>query len=253
MIEEISAEFLLNSLYPEVADGWSVCHRGTFYRNYSPDVMAVPEGEGGVVELARDSYLSLLPESFVSEEDDLRGDDKRWLYTRLHQRLNVLRDAFAPVDTVFFGHRMRIEGQTSELLGMKLRHVLRHCFGYDMDAETDVLRLEAAVLLPYVRYMRGDVDLAGRLLALISGHEVSIDRGSFSEYDNTVASMPMVTYTIRIDGLDADSYARRSEELGPLTEFLRERLLPFDMVVRFAVCGTNVEQSLLGYNAFLRE
>ena len=253
MIKEISAEFLLNRLYPEVADQWAVCHRGTFYRNYSPDVMSLPEGGEGVVELARDSYLSLLPESFLSEEGDLRGGDKRRPYARLHQRLNLLRDAFAPIDSVFFDHRMRLEGQTSELLGMKLGYVLRHCFAYDMEAETSQLRLEAAVLLPYVRYMRGDIALVGRLLSLISGHDVSFRKGSFSDYDNTVASLPMVTYTVRIDGLDSAAYARRSEELRPLADFLREHLLPFDMVVRFEVCGSNASQTLMGYNASLHE
>ena len=41
MNKEISAEMLLGHLYPELELLWTVRHRGTFYRNYSPDVMDI--------------------------------------------------------------------------------------------------------------------------------------------------------------------------------------------------------------------
>ena len=43
MNKEISAEMLLGHLYPELELLWTVRHRGTFYRNYSHDVMDIDE------------------------------------------------------------------------------------------------------------------------------------------------------------------------------------------------------------------
>ena len=55
---DISAEFLLNYLYPDRMDQWEVDCAGTFYRNYSEDILAIDE-EKGAVRLARDSFLRL--------------------------------------------------------------------------------------------------------------------------------------------------------------------------------------------------
>ena len=42
-ISELKAEVLLNHLYPELAERWIVKNEGTFYRNYSEDVMRIDE------------------------------------------------------------------------------------------------------------------------------------------------------------------------------------------------------------------
>ena len=56
---DISAEFLLNYLYPESTDRWQVDCAGTFYRNYSPDVLSV-DPEHRVVRLARDRFPAVV-------------------------------------------------------------------------------------------------------------------------------------------------------------------------------------------------
>ena len=56
---DISAEFLLNYLHPDQMDQWEVDCAGTFYRNYSEDILAIDE-EKGAVRLARDSFLRLI-------------------------------------------------------------------------------------------------------------------------------------------------------------------------------------------------
>ena len=43
---DISAEFLLNYLYPDRMDQWEVDCAGTFYRNYSEDILAIDEEKG---------------------------------------------------------------------------------------------------------------------------------------------------------------------------------------------------------------
>ena len=43
---DISAEFLLNYLHPDQMDQWEVDCAGTFYRNYSEDVLTIDEEKG---------------------------------------------------------------------------------------------------------------------------------------------------------------------------------------------------------------
>ena len=69
---DISAEFLPNYLYPESTDRWQVDCAGTFYRNYSPDVLSV-DPEHRVVRLARDSFLRLLPQGVIAQDNALKG------------------------------------------------------------------------------------------------------------------------------------------------------------------------------------
>lgn len=67
MLNEISAEMLLEQLYPELTEEWSVRCKGVFYRNYSDDAMRV-DPEERQVELARDGFLQLLPSSLLTED-----------------------------------------------------------------------------------------------------------------------------------------------------------------------------------------
>ena len=55
MLNEISAEMLLEQLYPELTEEWLVRCKGVFYRNYSGDAMRV-DAEERQVELARDGF-----------------------------------------------------------------------------------------------------------------------------------------------------------------------------------------------------
>ena len=56
MLNEISAEMLLEQLYPELTEEWLVRCKGVFYRNYSSDAMQV-DAEERQVELARDGFV----------------------------------------------------------------------------------------------------------------------------------------------------------------------------------------------------
>ena len=63
-LSEISAEMLLNYLYPDLADRWIVQAEGTFYRNYNSDLLAYDD-EAAVVQLSRDSFNQLLPQGLL--------------------------------------------------------------------------------------------------------------------------------------------------------------------------------------------
>ena len=70
-ISQIRAEVLLNYLYPEMSRTWMVQSKGTFYRNYNQDILALYEKEDKAI-LTRDGFLRLLPEGLLTRDDDLR-------------------------------------------------------------------------------------------------------------------------------------------------------------------------------------
>ena len=120
-ISQISAEMLLNYLFPELREKWTARYAGTFYRNYNNDHLSVYEDTAEVV-LARDGFLKLLPEALLSDENELRGDNFAEKYHKLERRKKLFSEAFLPFDTFAFKQKLRIEQQTSELLQAKLTY-----------------------------------------------------------------------------------------------------------------------------------
>ena len=70
-ISALRAEVLLNHLYPEQSDSWVVTNKGTFYRNYSEDVLQL-DANLSQVSLSRDGLLRLLPQGLVNTKDELK-------------------------------------------------------------------------------------------------------------------------------------------------------------------------------------
>lgn len=81
----ISAESLLNYLYPDDIDRWGVDCAGTFYRNYSPDVLNLDE-DNWTVRLSRDSFLRLLPQGIIAKDNALKGKDFEQKYEQFKKR-----------------------------------------------------------------------------------------------------------------------------------------------------------------------
>ena len=108
---------LLGHLYPELELLWNVHNRGTFYRNYSADVMNIDEDEV-TVDLARDGILKLLPPALLTGDFELtktnadgmrQKKDFKTRYEEMTKRLHLLEEAFVPVDTFNFRNRLATE------------------------------------------------------------------------------------------------------------------------------------------------
>ena len=113
-ISQISAEMLLNYLYPELGEKWVAQYAGTFYRNYNNDHLSVYEETAEVV-LARDGFLKLLPEALLSDENDLKGGNFSEKYEKLEQKKKIFQEAFMPFNTFSFRQKIRMEKKLSEL------------------------------------------------------------------------------------------------------------------------------------------
>jgi hypothetical protein len=233
-MSDISAEMLLNHLYPDMEEQWKVQNMGTFYRNYNCDVLSW-NAETKEVQVARDGFARLLPQGLLFQNDSLKGDDKEHGISEQNSRMRLLRDMFQPFDTFAFRQKLTIERQVSALLDSKLEYVLKTYFHFDLAAEQNPYVREMGVLLPFVRNMRGDLLLIRDLLAALLGCEVTMTKGRYSHTDNTRCWLPMVKYELLVSHLAAEQYLQLSESIEPLRLFLQEWLLPFEVKSLLAV------------------
>lgn len=256
-ISQIRAEVLLNYLYPEMNRKWMVQGKGTFYRNYNQDVLALYKKENKAV-LSRDGFLRLLPEGLLTRDDDLRGEDFSKKYEELEWRRELLNEAFSPFDTYVFRKKLEVERQASELLEQKLSYLLKEYFNFDIEAEQSDLVKEAAMILPFVSRWRGDLGLVCNMLGALMHCEVEMVKGRYSPVDTTRLWLPQVTYKLLIEGLTPDTYQERVKSLEPLAAFLKEWLIPYDVkcvieIKQHLVPQKPEEGLMLNYNTELNQ
>ena len=251
-IPHIRAEVLLNRLYPELEQQWKVRQKGSFYRNYTQDILFLDE-ETQELELSRDGLLNLLPEGLYNLQDELKGEDMHAKFKQQEQRMHLLREAFIPIDTYWFKQNLFVERQVCELLEEKLEYVLSTYFNFDLAKEQDPLVKEVAVMLPFVSCKRGDFGFVRQLLETVLHCDVLMEVGRYSHTDNTIRWLPMVRYDVLITGLTAERYKQQNESLESLRYFITEWLMPMEVVCRILVKEYGVPQQtdsrlVLDYN-----
>ena len=219
-LSEISAELLLGYLYPELAGQWMARHAGTFYRNYNSDVMALYPDEPTVV-LSRDGFMQLLPQGMLA------GKNK--------EQIQVLNDAFLPIDAYWFNTKLQVELQVSRLLQAKLDYVLREYFGFDLSTQTNPYIRQTAVLLPFVRSKRGDFAFIRELISTMVHCPVEMKVGRYSDADTTVAWLPRLQWTLLINDLSNDQYNQLMSDLQPWFDFIRQWLIPVEIKCEFEI------------------
>ena len=254
-IPEIRAEVLLNYLYPEAGNQWTVQNEGTFYRNYNSDLLTI-DAEEMKAETARDSFIKLLPQGLITLDTDLKGEDAAEKFKQLQIKLRLLRETFKPIDTFQFRDSVFIEKQVDNLLQNKISYVLNTYFGIDLDKIENRYVREAAILLPYVSKRRGDFGFVADLLKVLFKCEVKMTTGRYSHTDSTRQWLPMVRYEMLIPGLSQDEYLEKNAELKPLKDFIQEWFIPVEVWCQIDIKEHNVHQQtntriILGYNTEL--
>lgn len=254
---QVSAEMLLNYLYPEMEGDWIVDNKGTFYRNYNEDVLALYVNEKRV-ELSRDSFLKLLPQGILTSDDDLKkAKDIAAKTKEIEGRIHLLKEAFLPLDTWHFRKTLEIEREVAELLRGRVEHLLKEYFGFDMAAEENPYVKRMAVLLPYVKGWRGDFTMLRRVMEMMFSCRVYMTRGRYSQTDSTLGWLPYVRYDLQIRGLNAEEYKAKSKELQRFADFLCEWFIPAEMVCHVRIkddthLSSHISQPIvLDYNSHL--
>ena len=252
-IPEIRAEMLLSLLYPELEEQWVAYHDGTFYRNYSHDILDLQPGDA-CVRLSRDSILGLLPPGLISGDEELRKGDRGEKHDSLEQRIRILLEAFLPFDTFSFRRTLKAERNIEELLEDKLGYILRTYFGFDLAAEQNPYVRAFAALLPCIRHRRGDTQLLRSLLGSVFDCEVRMSEHRYSESDSTRAWLPEIRYELLIPGLTSETYRDLSRDMEPLRDFLGEWFVPMDVRLSLQIrhpLPAAGQQPLLDYNTLL--
>ena len=231
---DISAEYLLNYLYPDRTDQWQADCAGTFYRNYSPDILSLEE-ERQTVRLARDGFLRLLPQGVIAPDNALKGKDFEQKHEQLKKKEELLKDLFRPVDTLNFRFRLRIGKEAEELSGGKLALLLKRYFGYDLEQEENPYIRKTAPLLPLVSHLRADFGFLHTLLKSLFGCPVEMTTGRYTWDEGNGYSQPAVSYHLLVPDLTTEAYNELKQAIDPFADFIREWFIPFDTHCTIAV------------------
>ena len=256
-ISQIKAETLLNYLYPEGDRDWIARDEGSFYRNYNYDLLSFDDDSQEVV-MARDGFLEMLPQGVLTLGDDMNGEDSAEKYKKVQRRLKILREAFVPFDTFNFRQEVTQERLVSELLQVKLSHILHTYFDIDIDKIESPLVREMVVLLPYVSSKRGDFGFIGSILGALLHCHVVVITGRYSKTDTTRSWTPRVRFELQIPGLSPEEYREKDETLEPLREFICEWFIPVEVKCEIVIKDHQSERQTntrltLGYNTELNQ
>ncbi len=218
----------LNLLYPEEADKWIVKDKGTFYRNYTPDILSIDE-KTYEVSLSRDGFTKLLPQGLITTDDELKGEDFSDKYEELAKRKRLLQEVFKPIDSFTFRRRLFIESKVSQLLDDKTGYLLRKFYHLDISKEQNPYVKLLAMILPYISKLRANFGLVRDLLQTLIGCEVEMTTGRYSEKDTTRYWLPWLKYDLLIDNLTNSQYNELRQDILGLEQFINEWFMPFDV------------------------
>ena len=226
-IHGIRAEVMLNYLYPEMTERWVANCKGTFYRNYSEDIMRIDEEEGWV-SLSRNGMLKLLPQGLITTECELKGKDFKSKYEELRRRESRLEDMLRPFDTRRLRRSLKEEARLAELLENKLDTFLKTFFHIDRSAEKNIYIRQMMALLPMVNRRRGDIMALCDVLYVLLGHRVTMKTGIYNWNEQRRDTQPMVEYQIWMPSLTNKEYNEIQKQVEQLQLFLQEWFIPFD-------------------------
>lgn len=224
---DINAEFLLNYLYPDQTDQWQAECAGTFYRNYSPDILSI-EKDKTTVRLARDGFLRLLPQGIIAPDNALKGKDFEQKYEQLKKKEELLKDLFKPIDTQNFRFRLHIEKEIAQLSGNKLTLLLKQYFNFNLEEEKNPYIRKTAPLLLLISQLRADFSFLRTLLKHLFECSVEMTTGQYTWDEGYEYSQPAVFYYLIIPNLTNEAYNELKQAIDPFIDFIREWFIPFD-------------------------
>ena len=252
---DISAEVLLELLYPELCDKIVVKSEGTFTRGYSRDLLSFDPATFEAT-LSRDGFIKTLPQGLLTSESELKSGEFSDKHNKLKRRVRLLGDVFAPIDSFVFRQRLQTERKVSDLLEGRIDFILKNYFGVDRGKiESDYVR-ELATLLPFVSRLRAHLPFIKSIVSSITGYETELVTGRYSSRGNTRKWRPLVRVNVLVPNLPHDEYLALSKKLEPLEDFLREWFVPVEAYFALEVKHHGASQSIdehlmLDYNVEL--
>ncbi len=237
--KNIKAEVLLNYIYPELSDKWVAKNKGTFFRNYSDDIMDL-DTNNNIVELSRDGFLKLLPPGFLANKDEFLGANtspkaRKNVSIAERKRQELLKDLFVPIDTLNLRNYLKLESNIAKIHNNKLYYILKEY--YEIDAN-EIKNKYIDYILPFVLFskqLRGDIGFVQSVLSVLLDCKVDMKKGRYTQSHWEACSLPQVEYTLHIPQMTNAQYNELINELNPFFDFIREWFIPFDLHTEFYV------------------
>lgn len=215
--QELRAELLLTTLYPEVQE-WEAKYGSFFSRNYTGDLRNV---EDNTVTLSRNGLYDILPEKLFFDDSELRFLESRDLGFKLsevYEEEKNIMTYFRPFDSFLFNQSVRLQKIVNHIVDHKTEMLLKLLFDYDIDAETNPYVRMMAPLLIHVADIRADIDLIAKILSEILDCKV--------EY--RILSPDNLLFIVNKLQLDSKGYASFMKELKPLFDFVQYWFMPME-------------------------
>ena len=217
--QELKAELLLSTYYPEVKE-WIAQYGSFFSRNYSGDLRSC-NAEMGSVTLSRNGIYEILPEKIFFDEMELRFLESRDLAYKLsevYEEEKNIKAYFEPFDSYFFNQSIRLNNTITHILDNKEKLLLKNLFDIDIDTEENPYVRMLAPMLIHVVDIRSDIDGIAKMVSVILDCKV--------EY--RILSPDKVLFIVNKLQLDSKEYATFMKELKPLFDFVQYWLMPME-------------------------
>jgi hypothetical protein len=249
---ELRAEVLLQQLYPDMAEKWIVETRGTFYRNYSSDMLHA-DANTSVVSLTRNGLYHLLPPAIITPQDEYKKHDFKRKNKEINSRNEEIGELFRPFDTYWFRKSIKVEQQVAQAVEQKLAFILEKYFGCDLKAAPNAYVRQLMTLLPNVAHLRGDLAKIKHLLAALFGAQVEMKVSYVDGGIPQVEPQQQVVFRVYVEQLSQTQYTAMYQQVKPVEEFLEEWFIPAYMqvkiVLRSHANSVLNAKTLLNYNA----
>lgn len=270
--DDLKAESLITAMLESDLD-CEVDPLGSFFRNYCEDIIEIRNdlnSDSYCVELSRDGIYHSMPEALFFPENSLvnvdvnRSNRKSDFISeavleeikKQNHEKNVLQVFFRFFDTQYFNTSLKLENQVYEIEKHKIYLILKHCFDFDLENETNPFIKKLAPFLIHASEIRGNTFFIQQLLSVILNHRVEIKRQLIC-IDNLPELISGFSFIVHIDGLSLKEYKELNMVYEPFFCFVNEWFLQAEAEFSFKIKDKNqrfiLEKPLiLDYNTQLK-
>lgn len=248
--DDLKAESMIAAMLESDLD-CEVNPLGSFFRNYCEDIIEISNelnSDKYCVGLSRDGIFHSMPETLFFPENRLvtidakRSDRKSNFISeaileeikKQNDEKNMLQVFFGFFDTQYFNIGLKLENEVYDIEKHRIHLILKHCFDFDLENETNPFIKKLAPFLIHAYQIRGNTFLIQQLLSVILHQRVEIKRQLIC-FDNLPEPIPGFTFVVHIEGLSLKEYKELNTVYEPFFCFVNEWFLPAEAEFSFKI------------------
>ncbi|MDR1553541.1 MAG: hypothetical protein LBS69_08795 [Prevotellaceae bacterium] len=208
---------------------------GTFYRNYSPDLV---DYHNNMLTLSRDGIYKLLPEGLFFSEEELKNNTTfKETFEQIKDEKKRISLFFQPFDTEYFKLSLALEKQINKLSEKSNEILLKLFFDKTIEGYATSLRS----LFPHISQIKGNEYLIINILKIIL---------DVSKIELIKKECHRKCFIIHIPNFYREEYTQKTQQISTLFDTLKEYFLPFDIDYDFKIKDQQ-QKFILGENLIL--